>query len=493
MEKESKIKLVYLGYYSRKEIKKTIFEFCKKRETIPKYYDFFGKRPDRLEYEDDVYNLAKKGATSFHCSQELWGNPLNIKTEKNLNELREGWDFLIDIDSKYFDYAKISAKIIINALKFHGIRNFGIKFSGSKGFHIIIPWKAFPEEYDGVKTKNMFPEWPRIIAKYLQEEFIKKNLESYIEKNAKEDSPKEIFYLPTNEKALEGFFYEFVCEKCKTKITSFFDKKTKKRVFKCSVCKGLIKKIKEEKIYFSPDKKFNSIKNKEMFKEKINNQKDLNCVDLVLVAPRHLFRTPYSLHEKTSLCSCVLEEKDLENFSPNDAKPENIKIKNFYPIVTEEEAKKLLINALDWEKRKEKKDYTLKEKKEIDLSGIKIDESYFPPTILKILQGIKEDGRKRALTILLSFFVSLNLSKEYIEEKINEWNKKNYQPLKEGYINSQISWFLKNKRLPPNYDRSIYKELGVLEETEGFKNPINYTISKILKKELQIKNNKKIK
>ena len=41
--------------------------------------------------------------------------------------------------------------------------------SGSKGFHIIVPWKAFPDEINEIKTSEMFPKYPRIIIKYLNE------------------------------------------------------------------------------------------------------------------------------------------------------------------------------------------------------------------------------------------------------------------------------------------------------------------------------------
>jgi hypothetical protein len=40
---------------------------------------------------------------------------------------------------------------------------------------------------------------------------------------------------------------------------------------------------------------------------------------------------------------------------------------------------------------------------------------------------------------------------------------------------------MKNKRLPPNYDKPTYKELGVLSETDGLKNPINYTIREAMR------------
>ena len=57
------------------------------------------------------------------------------------DELRQGWDLLVDIDSKYLDYSKIAAELIAEALEFHNVKNYAIKFSGSKGMHIIVPWK----------------------------------------------------------------------------------------------------------------------------------------------------------------------------------------------------------------------------------------------------------------------------------------------------------------------------------------------------------------
>ena len=178
--REQRIRSLTQLYYSKQEIQKTIFEFAKNREICPRYFEGFGKRPDALQYPGDIFELVKKGATSFHCSEELWEDPMNISTgmnEKQLNELRRGWDLLIDIDSKYLDYSKIMAELIIQTLEFHGVKNIGIKFSGSKGFHIIIPWKAFPKEINGVNASDMFPEWPRIITKYINHIIEKKLIE----------------------------------------------------------------------------------------------------------------------------------------------------------------------------------------------------------------------------------------------------------------------------------------------------------------------------
>jgi len=106
----------------------------------------------------------------------------------------------------------------------------------------------------------------------------------------------------------------------------------------------------------------------------------------------------------------------------------------------------------------------------------------FPPCIRHILKGIKQDGRKRALFILLSFFNSLQLPKDYIQEILEKWNKKNYKPLPQGYLQSQVAWFEKNKILPPNCDKPQYRELQCPCTCQGIKNPINFTIKKAFKK-----------
>ena len=153
------------------------------------------------------------------------------------------------------------------------------------------------------------------------------------------------------------------------------------------------------------------------------------------------------------------------------------------PDSEENEAKELLIRALDWGKSKVPEQKIKKYVgSPINVKGLSITEDMFPPIIKKILKGIKNDGRKRALSLLLAFFTSLEFPQDFIEEKIAKWNTKNYQPLKQGYIKSQISWSLKNKRLPPNYDKPIYKEFGINHSPEpGMKNPINYTIKRAMR------------
>jgi DNA primase catalytic subunit len=402
--KEQRIRKITHVYYSRPEIQKTILEFSANREICPRYFEGFGKRPDSLQYASDIFELVKRGATSFHASEEIWSNPLLIKTgmtEKDLNKLRTGWDLLLDIDSKYIDYSKIYAKIIINFLEFSGVKNVGIKFSGSKGFHLIIPWKAFPEEINGVKTSDMFPEWPRIITKYIMEK--------------------------TKHKLIDEI----------TKLSA-------------------------------PNK---YIKDYEAPKEVIP--------DLVLIAPRHLFRMPYSLHEKTALASAVIDKSKVMEFDLKDADPLKIEIKNFIPDSKKGEASQLLMQALDWSRENNSET----EKKNIEYKPIQIadrSEKNFPPCIKKILLGI-DDGKKRSVFALINFFRSIGTEKDELEKILYSWNEKNKPPLQTGYIKLQIAWALKRKPLLPPNCKEFYQGIGVCfpdELCNLIKNPVNYVVRK---------------
>ena len=506
----TKTQLIAPSYYNRKDIQAKMFEFCRHRESVASFnYDYWAKRPDTFDYPTDIPNAARNGATSFHCSEEIWTNPLDIKTDmtpQQYNEIKTGWDFLVDIDSPFLDYGKIAAKLIINELEKHDIKNFGIKFSGGKGFHIIVPFKAFPEEVNGQLTKDHFPEWPRLIAGYIFSQ-IREKMNQEILRLTTRDKLREQGELvsenlcpkchsPTVKKVIG----KYVCPdiKCKTEVESM---KSNRKEMLCPSCNGKMKRVSQREIDFCETCKISTAKleassstyggqvrqNTTQFKVEDTIKSTEDSVDVVLVSSRHLFRAPYSLHEKTAFASIVIDKDQIEDFKPTDADPLKIKEpKSFMPNVIEGEARKLLSEALEWGRenapKEEKKKY---EGGPIDMQGLTITENMFPPVIQKILKGIPKDGRKRALSLLLAFFTSLELPEDFIIEKIAEWNKKNYHPLKEGYIKSQISWSLKNKRLPPNYDKPLYKEFGITNPPEpGMKNPINYTI----KRAMQAKN-----
>jgi DNA primase catalytic subunit len=432
MEQSDRIRIIARNYYARKDIQEILAQQAWKREFVPRYFEGFGKRPDTVEYAGDILNYVEKGATSFHVSEELWSNPLEIGTNLNqeqLNKIRVGWDLILDIDCKFIEFSKIAAFLLCEALFFHGVRNFGLKFSGGSGFHIGLAWEAFPEEINNQETKNLFPEGPRIIASYLK---------------------------------------------------SMIESPLREHILKLSDPRDIALSIgKPEKFLFKGD--FNPFSVLE--------------IDTILIAPRHLYRAAYSLNEKTGLVSCVIKPENLKAFHPAWARPDRIFPQSFLKKPEKNEAKELLIQAFDWharqETRKNREIEKVTEKIEktrmmprTELKITKLSDSILPPCIKKILEGMKHDGRKRALFILLGFFRNLGLEFEDIQTRVLEWNKKNYQPLRESYVRTQINWFKRQeKRLPPNCNlQAYYQDIGVCMPDalcRRIKNPVNYVAVKV--------------
>jgi len=380
-------------YYSKKEVQNKLMEVSKDREISVKVGDSFGKRPDILQYPSDIIELVKSGATSFHISEEHWKNPLLLKpgmTKRELNSLRIGWDLILDIDGP-FEFSQITSYLITEALDFNDVKSYTIKFSGNKGFHIAIPFNAFPETVNSIKTKDLFPEGPQVIASYLK----------------------------------------------------------------------------------------NIIKNE--LSERIKNDNPYSIVDIdtILISNRHMFRAPYSYHEKSGLISIPVKKENILNFNKEDAKPENVKFDiPFLSGCKDGEASRLIIQAFDWNQKNTKPEEKTVTKTYDEFSK-KIPYEFFPDSIKKGMEGIK-DGRKRFLFILLNFLRSLNYNYDEINDMINQWNEKNDEPLKEGYINAQIIWHKRqNKVLPPNFtNKMYYDDLGikVSDREMKFKNPVNFAI-----------------
>ncbi|MEK6915831.1 MAG: hypothetical protein AABW89_04800 [Nanoarchaeota archaeon] len=519
-EKEKRIRSITRLYYSNPKVQEALLSFAKDREVVPRYFEAFGKRPDTLQYNSDIMGLVNKGATSFHASEEIWNDPLAINsdmTQSELSGLRKSWDLLIDIDSPFLDYSKIAAILLVEELERHGINNYSVKYSGSKGFHLIVPGSCFPENFDKGETKKMFPEWPRAIVQYLMAKIKPKyterikdlgiNFQAVQERmNLSEKDLVSVQCPKCNKTVQKSNFVYFVCEKCNTPYERPNYKITKKKI-KCTneLCSGVMNVIKEEDYFFCTDCKIKLDMNKESeydslgsnstsptknvftkesksdlisssFKEDFASDK-IASLDLVLVAPRHLFRMPYSLHEKTALSSIVLDKSDLLNFTPKDANPMKIIIiKQFYKKGDGKEAKELLEEALKMFKQKESesegKIKRISEEFVSDFTGV--TEEMFPQAIKILLKGLQE-GRKRGLFILITFLKSLTYPDDYISQKVRDWNKKNDPPLKEGYVKSQLDWHFKQKKkiLPPNYSNdSFYKDLKLISETPKEKNPL---------------------
>ena len=433
-----------LKYYKREDVQKALVEHGKDKEVAARFNEQFGKRPDALTYPSDVLELAKQGATSFHCSEELWTNLWLLTpqmSKKDLNKLRKGWDLILDIDcdvkDKSLDYQKIAADLIVKELRRHGVTSVTTKFSGNKGFHIAVPYEAFPNEVNGKNIKELFPEAPKKIAFYIKER-IKKELGMRI-------------------RELHGGNFKAVAEKVGKNVNEIL------------------------------------LKNEEEQAEQVKarTQPELNAepflvIDTLLISSRHMYRMPYSLHEKSGLVSVPIDSDTIMNFSKEDAIPDNVKV-NQHKFIDRSaailgEAKLLFTQADDFgkyhttgfksmETDSKSRSYEASE----DVTG-KIPPKFFPPCIRKMLEGV-EDGRKRALFVLINFLGSCHYGNEEIEAVIKEWNARNKEPLPQLYLQSQLSYAKQKaeKILPPNCSNaSYYKELGIecTVECGRCKNPV---------------------
>ena len=491
---------ICLKHYKRKDIQKEIIANSKDREIAFSFGDKgFGKRPDILKYERDVLELAKQGATSFHASEELWENPLRLDPElkrSELDDLRTGWDLVLDIDCSSWKISKIISWLIIQALKDHGISCYSTKFSGNKGFHIGVPFEAFPEKISNTETKLLFPEGPKKIALYLLDYMSKKYIKisednDIIFGNKFKVNAKDIDKIKTKEKLMD-----YYCKECGKKI--ILKEKKEKIEYVCPKCNERV--ILEENLPYVKCSKchYPFMENmKRKFSKRLEKSKTSICscgstqyeervnplaiieVDTLLISQRHLYRMPYSLHEKSGLCSLPFNPENILKFEKKYARPENIKVTKFRFLDKENikgnEAKQLLLQALDFSIKEE--ETKIKETKVYDIPENAIPQQFFPPCILKGLQGL-DDGRKRFVFALNNFLTCVGWNHDKIKTLIYDWNKKNREELREVYIKGQLRYHKQRKQriLPPNC-KKFYHEIGICfpdNLCERIKNPVSY-------------------
>jgi hypothetical protein len=424
------------NYYSREDVQQALLEVAKDREVVSVYKDgSFGKRPNVIVYPQDILQEVKQGAIAFHGSVERWKQPMKLTSgllKEEMDKLRKGFDILIDIDVKDFELAKMATKQIIEALEDHGIKNYSCKFTGGKSFHIGVCYEALPKKINFKETFLLYPELPQKIIEYLK-------------------------------------YY------CKEKLRDKFLELGNPFDIAKRVGKNLDEIVDEDGI----------------------NPWRVVEIDSMLISARHLFRLPYSLHEKSLLVSLPLDPKNLEEFQKEDAKPENIEVREKFLHMKRniEDARDLVVEALDWASKQREIIEPIKPKRIIRRKLRKIPEDLFPPCINKILLGLP-DGRKRSVFILINFLRNMGWKWEEIEKKLYEWNEKNIPPLRRNYIRTQLRWHIKQERnlLPPNCDNLIFYKNPTMnvcspdiickDRTDeiAIKNPVVYPFKKLKRK-----------
>ena len=414
---------VLLKYYKREDIQSAVLSSADDKEVAVSFgLKGFGKRPDTLKYPRDVLEFVKSGASSFHCSEELWFNPLQLNPglkKEELDSLRKGWNLVLDIDCPVLDYSKFAADLLIKALKYNGVNSVSVKFSGNHGFHIGVPFEAFPDRVHDIPVKDWFPDGPRKIALYLQE-------------------------------MIRPFLIKKLLKKENIKIIADRLKKPREELMKDGV--------------FDPFAVLN--------------------IDTVLISSRHLYRMQYCFNEKSGLISIPIQPSEILGFDKESAKPEKVKVTSKFldkSNVVPGEAKKLFIQAFDFRVKTE--EVKVFSSKEFEAPQAAIPVESFPPCIKAILNGVP-DGRKRAVFVLTNFLTSCGWGHDKVEELLKEWNKKNKEALREVYFLGQLRYHkVHNKKvLPPNCANvSYYQDLHICSPDplcKKIKNPVNYAIIK---------------
>ncbi len=493
-----------LLYYKRKEVQAAILKASLNREVGIRFGDNgYGKRPDIISYENDVLESVKNGATSFHVSEERWNNPMQLSTEMKkdeLEELRIGWDLVLDVDCPYWQYSKLTTYLFIKALKAHNIKSISCKFSGNKGFHIGVPFEAFPEEINNTPVKKWFPEGPKKIALYLLEyiasnyvdvnengeinfDNLHKTSSSELSKlSGKSEEELSIRRCPDcNKKSAtkkKGKF-EFVCHNCNMHL----NKEESVTFLVCPKCNILMEKFaaQEYKCQFC-----NSKKEPSLFFDPLS----IVDVDTILISSRHMYRAPYSMHEKSGLVSVTIPLGKVLTFEKNMAAGDKVTVSKTPAFLDASktikgEALDLMIAAFDFKKEDIAVKSIITDEQKKNKSKIKFEDitqaipvELFPPCVLKILEGI-EDGKKRSMFILTNFLTSVGWDYAKAEELLLQWNKKNKDPLRDALITGQIRYHKQRgqKTLPPNC-RSYYQDFSVCfpdSLCDKIKNPVQYS------------------
>lgn len=198
---------------------------------------------------------------------------------------------------------------------------------------------------------------------------------------------------------------------------------------------------------------------------------------------RHLFRMPYSLHDSSWLVSLPIPKDEIQAFEKSQAEISEVEVDTeFFHEPDGTEAGGLAVEAMDW-LEEHTQDADVDTSGEFDAPEEAIDPEHWPPTIHNILEGL-EDGRKRALLILVNFLQAVGYDFDDIEERIWRWNKENDEPLNEPYVRSQLSWHRRQDEIvpPPNYDSDgYYRDIQVYEGSdleEKVANPVSYAFRK---------------
>lgn len=462
-----------LAYYSRKDVQEFLLNFCKGREVAGVFASgAFSERPNVLKYPGDIMHMVREGVVAFHGSVERWSNPMNLKSDVDYNDLRAGWELILDFDCEQTDHGKVAAKVFRDVLAGFGVSNISLKFTGGTGFHLGVPWESIPEKvtYD-VQSASAHAMADRPKSRYSGGVIVTSTPrgKKYVSPRSGWKAAEEASYISTAQQFPE----------LGRRVLEFLKLEGEQKLRE-----ALLEKWSMDELAAAVGRPVDALKDKDMG---LNPYKVVG-VDSVLISPRHLFRLPYSLHEKSGLVSLPFKFGDLDSFSKEHAFHENVKVEMGFLGITasgspprQDDAAKLFTRAIEWAVEQKK----FEQKTALETRGRSRHAptpcELFPPCIKNILNGLS-DGRKRALFILTNFLRTENWEQEAIEVLLKGWNERNNPHLPESLLANHLRSVEKKPPVPPPNcvqdgwyeDFEVCKPDETCGQNKGVKNPVTY-------------------
>jgi len=164
----SRAKQPDVAWYEEPDIQRAVLVQLAGREVWVNAENYASPRPRVVRSPVELLSLIPRNrASSVYGSVESFRDPALLGAER-LETLRSGWDFVLDIDSSQgIEEAKHCTEAILRLLVSYDIRSARVKFSGRRGFHIMIDGEAF----DCFRTKAEFiqayPTVPLQVARFI--------------------------------------------------------------------------------------------------------------------------------------------------------------------------------------------------------------------------------------------------------------------------------------------------------------------------------------
>jgi len=152
-------------YYCNQDVLEALYLQCKNREVFLRGTEFVSSRPLSVSSSEELRSLIERYAqnrvSGVFASIEVFSNPLDPST-------RTSWDLAIDLDGEHLDHLKKCVLNVAGVLQIFKISCLKIKFSGRRGFHIVIPGAAFDIFMNDSEFIEAYPNVPRAICRFIE-------------------------------------------------------------------------------------------------------------------------------------------------------------------------------------------------------------------------------------------------------------------------------------------------------------------------------------